>query len=69
MSSLVPVAWRPGRRGFHEGAVVGRDSRSHAQVDDNVVGIVQIESLDALEDADDVAALAGVHALFVGRAT
>lgn len=49
----------------------GLGTRSHAQireVNDEVVGIVQIESPGGLADADEIAAIDGVDVLFVGPA-
>lgn len=49
----------------------GLGSRSHAEirsVNDEVVGIVQIESVGGLADADEIASIDGVDVLFVGPA-
>lgn len=49
----------------------GLGTRSHAQireVNDEIVGIVQIESPSALGEADAIAAIDGVDVLFVGPA-
>jgi 2-keto-3-deoxy-L-rhamnonate aldolase RhmA len=49
----------------------GLGSRSHAQirsVNDEVVGIIQIESEGGLAEADEIASIDGVDVLFVGPA-
>jgi 2-keto-3-deoxy-L-rhamnonate aldolase RhmA len=49
----------------------GLGSRSHAEirsVNDEIVGIVQIESVGGLADADEIASIDGVDVLFVGPA-
>jgi 2-keto-3-deoxy-L-rhamnonate aldolase RhmA len=42
------------------------DPRTLSQVDDDVIAVVQIETVNALSDVDTIAALPGVDVLFVG---
>lgn len=44
----------------------GGDTRSSSEVDDELLCVVQIESLDALRNVEEIAAVAGVDVLFVG---
>ncbi len=63
--------WYPPRgdrgvAGYNRARRFGADPRSNDEVNDEVLGIVQIESASALAEVDAIAALEGVDVLFVG---
>jgi 2-keto-3-deoxy-L-rhamnonate aldolase RhmA len=55
-----------GVAGYHRGAGYGLDAGAVADQDARTLGIVQIESPDAVEAAPELAAVDGVDVLFVG---
>ncbi len=59
----------PGTRGvalFHRGARFGTDPDAIAHARETTLGIAQIESPDAVEEVEGIAAVDGVDVLFVG---
>jgi 2-keto-3-deoxy-L-rhamnonate aldolase RhmA len=55
-----------GIAGFNRARQFGSDARSSEQVNDEILSIIQIETLLALNDVDKIAAIPGVDVLFVG---
>jgi 2-keto-3-deoxy-L-rhamnonate aldolase RhmA len=65
--------WYPpkGDRGvatYNRARSFGSDAREVGAVNDSLLGIVQIETLEALENVERIAAIPGVDVLFVGPA-
>ncbi len=65
--------WYPPRgdrgvAGYNRARSFGGDARSSSEVNDAILGIVQIESVTALEHVEAIAAIDGVDVLFVGPA-
>ena len=65
--------WYPPRgdrgvAGYNRARAFGADARSADEVNDAILGIVQIESATALEHVEAIAATDGVDVLFVGPA-
>ena len=63
--------WYPPRgdrgvAGYNRARSFGADPRSSSEVNDSILGIVQIESATALEHVEAIAAIEGVDVLFVG---
>ena len=54
---------------FHRGARFGTDPDALENARDRVFGIAQIESPEAVEAVEQIAAVDGIDVLFVGRAT
>jgi 2-dehydro-3-deoxyglucarate aldolase/4-hydroxy-2-oxoheptanedioate aldolase len=61
-----PPAGDRGVAGYNRARRFGTDGRTAAQVNDSIIGIVQIETLSALNDVDAIAGTPGVDVLFVG---
>lgn len=61
-----PPAGDRGVAGYTRARMFGHDGRDADDVNGAVVGILQIESVSALDQVDALAALPGVDALFVG---
>jgi 2-dehydro-3-deoxyglucarate aldolase/4-hydroxy-2-oxoheptanedioate aldolase len=55
-----------GVAGYNRARQFGGDAREPTQVNEAIVGIVQIETLSALENVSSIAAVPGVDVLFVG---
>ncbi len=55
-----------GVAGYNRARQFGGDGRDATEVNDALVGIVQIETLGALENVSSIAAVPGVDVLFVG---
>ena len=55
-----------GVAGYHRGAGYGLDARAVADQDERTLGIVQIESPEAVAAAPEIAAVDGIDVLFVG---
>jgi 2-keto-3-deoxy-L-rhamnonate aldolase RhmA len=55
-----------GVAGYNRGRQFGGDGRETSDVNDAILGIVQIETLSALENVSSIAAVPGVDVLFVG---
>jgi 2-keto-3-deoxy-L-rhamnonate aldolase RhmA len=55
-----------GIAGFNRAREFGSDGRSSDQVNGEILGIIQIETLPALNDVEKIAAIPGVDVLFVG---
>jgi 2-keto-3-deoxy-L-rhamnonate aldolase RhmA len=55
-----------GIAGFNRARQFGSDGRSSEQVNEEILSIIQIETLPALSDVDKIAAIPGVDVLFVG---
>jgi 2-dehydro-3-deoxyglucarate aldolase/4-hydroxy-2-oxoheptanedioate aldolase len=55
-----------GVAGYNRGRQFGGDARETSDVNDSILGIVQIETLSALENVSSIAAVPGVDVLFVG---
>jgi 2-keto-3-deoxy-L-rhamnonate aldolase RhmA len=55
-----------GIAGFNRARQFGSDGRSSQQVNDEILSIIQIETLPALQDVEQIAAIPGVDVLFVG---
>ena len=65
--------WYPPRgdrgvAGYNRARSFGGDARSSSEVNDAILGIVQIESVTALEHVEAIAAIDGVDVLFIGPA-
>ena len=63
--------WYPPRgdrgvAGYNRARSFGGDARSTGEVNDSILGIVQIESTAALEQVEAIAAIDGVDVLFIG---
>ena len=54
--------------GYNRARRFGSDGLTGQQVNDTIVGIVQIENISALDNVERIAAVDGVDALFVGPA-
>jgi 2-dehydro-3-deoxyglucarate aldolase/4-hydroxy-2-oxoheptanedioate aldolase len=57
-----------GVAGYNRARRFGADGLSAEQVNDTIVGIVQIETLGALDSVEQIAVIPGVDVLFVGPA-
>ncbi len=57
-----------GVAGYNRARLFGADGLTAEQVNDTIVGIVQIETLSALNNVEQIAAIPGVDVLFVGPA-
>ena len=57
-----------GVAGYNRARLFGGDGLTAEQVNDTIVGIVQIETLSALANVEEIAAIPGVDVLFVGPA-
>lgn len=63
--------WYPPRgdrgvAGYNRARSFGGDTRSAGEVNDSILGIVQIESTTALDQVEAIAAIDGVDVLFIG---
>jgi 2-dehydro-3-deoxyglucarate aldolase/4-hydroxy-2-oxoheptanedioate aldolase len=63
--------WYPPRgdrgvAGYNRARQFGADVRTSDEVNDSILGVVQIESRTALENVEEIAGLVGVDVLFVG---
>lgn len=63
-----PPSGDRGVAGYNRARRFGTDGLTAGQVDDSILGIVQIETLGALDDVEGIAGLSGVDVLFVGPA-
>jgi 2-dehydro-3-deoxyglucarate aldolase/4-hydroxy-2-oxoheptanedioate aldolase len=61
-----PPSGDRGVAGYNRARRFGGDGRETAEVNDSILGIVQIETLGALENVSSIAAIPGVDVLFVG---
>jgi 2-dehydro-3-deoxyglucarate aldolase/4-hydroxy-2-oxoheptanedioate aldolase len=61
-----PPSGDRGVAGYNRARRFGRDARETAEVNDSILGLVQIETLSALENVSSIAAIPGVDVLFVG---
>lgn len=57
-----------GVAGYNRARRFGTDGLTAEQVNDKILGIVQIETLSALDNVEEIAAINGVDVLFVGPA-
>jgi 2-dehydro-3-deoxyglucarate aldolase/4-hydroxy-2-oxoheptanedioate aldolase len=57
-----------GVAGYNRARRFGSDGLTAQQVNDSIIGIVQIENLSALKNVEKIAAVPGVDVLFVGPA-
>jgi len=57
-----------GVAGYNRARLFGADGLTAEQVNDTIVGIVQIETLSALDNVAEIAAIPGVDVLFIGPA-
>jgi 2-keto-3-deoxy-L-rhamnonate aldolase RhmA len=55
-----------GVAGYNRARLFGADDRETSEVNDSLLGLVQIETLRALENVSSIAAVPGVDVLFVG---
>jgi 2-keto-3-deoxy-L-rhamnonate aldolase RhmA len=68
---VVSHLWYPPRggrgvAGYNRARQFGADARGVEEVNDSLLGLVQIETLAALENVEEIAAIPGVDVLFVG---
>ena len=73
VTSALGHLWYPPRgdrgvAGYNRARSFGGDARSSSEVNDAILGIVQIESVTALEHVEAIAAIEGVDVLFIGPA-
>jgi 2-keto-3-deoxy-L-rhamnonate aldolase RhmA len=61
-----PPSGDRGVAGYNRARRFGGDARETAEVNDSILGLVQIETLSALENVSSIAAIPGVDVLFVG---
>ncbi len=61
-----PPAGDRGAATYNRARHFGGDGRTTADVNDSILGVVQIETLGALEQVGEIAAIPGVDVLFVG---
>lgn len=71
--TAVSHLWYPPRgdrgiAGYNRARQFGGDGRTIDEVNEGIVAIVQVESVSALENLDEIAAVGGVDVLFVGPA-
>ncbi len=55
-----------GVAGYNRARQYGGDGRDPKEVNDSILSVVQIESVSALENVEEIAAIPGVDVLFVG---
>jgi len=65
---LVSAARDRGIAGYNRARRFGGDGLTGDEVNEGILAVVQVESVTALENLDEIAALDGVDALFIGPA-
>jgi 4-hydroxy-2-oxoheptanedioate aldolase len=61
-----PPSGDRGVAGYNRARAFGTDRRSASEVDESLLGVVQIETVGAVRHVDEIAATPGVDVLFVG---